>query len=156
MAHTNQQHSGFDLIDGQAIDLEESLGTSDTYTGITCYGQAYHELAQWDVCYRNAAGKWAKALATLTTTMPAIVMATAAMSADGYGIFLLYGFVRDDGWAGWTIGHTTGLLYVSRATAGLMTQTLPALAGEQVQVLGSAIASKIILWNPSYELVEIS
>ncbi|GAH38086.1 unnamed protein product, partial [marine sediment metagenome] len=65
-------------------------------------------------------------------------------------------FVRDDGWAGWTIEHTTGLLYVSRATPGLMTQTLPVLAGEQVQVVGIALQEKIILWNPSYELVEIS
>lgn len=156
MARTNQLHSGFDLIDGQAIDLEESLGINDTYTGITCYGQAYENLDPWEICYRNAAGKWGLALATGITTMPAIVVATETINTDAYGIFLLYGFVRYDGWAGWTIGHTTGLLYVSRATAGLMTQTLPAIAGEQVQVLGSAIASKIILWNPSYELVEIS
>lgn len=152
----HELHSGFLLVDGNYIDLEETLGADDTFTGITCYGQAYEELAQWDVCYRNAAGKWGKAMATATTTMPAIVMATAAINADAYGIFLLYGFVRNDGWAAWTVGHTTGLLYVSRATAGLMTQTLPAVAGEQVQIVGSAIAAQIILFNPSYELVEIA
>ena len=151
MAHTNQDHSGFDLLDAQAIDLEESLGSDDTYTGITCYGQAGEILAQWDVCYLYVTdNKWYKADADLVTTMPAVVMATTAMSANDYGIFLLYGFVRNDGWAAWTVG---GILYVSCA-AGLMVQVQPAGAGDQIQVVGIAFAAQIVLFNPSYELVE--
>lgn len=156
MAHTNQLHSGFDLIDGHAIDLEETLGADDTYTGITCYGQAYEELAQWDICYRNDV-KWGIADANAEATMPAIVIATQALAADAYGIFLLYGFVRNDGWGAWTEG---GLLYADESTAGTaggMIQTHAGFAaGDQVQVVGIALQEKIILWNPSYELVEIS
>ena len=156
MARTNQIHSGFDLIDGHAIDLEETLGTDDTYTGITCYGQAYENLAQWDICYRNDV-KWGKADANAVATMPAIVMATEAINADGWGIFLIIGFVRNDGWAAWTEG---GLLYADESTAGTaggMIQTHAGFAaGDQVQVLGIALQEKIILFNPSYELVAIS
>lgn len=153
MAHTNQPHSGFDLIDGQAIDLEQALGTSDTYTGITCYGQAGEILAQWDVCYMGADGLFYKADASDDTEMPAVAITVQALSADAYGIFLLYGFVRDDDWDAWTIG---GLLYPFDDTPGLMTQTLVADAGDQVQIVGIAFQTKIILFNPSYELVEIS
>jgi len=149
----NQLHSGFDLIDGHAIDLEESLGTDDTYIGITCYGQAYENLDQWDICYRTATGKWAKAKADAAATMPAVVIATEAINADNYGIFLLYGFVRNDGWTAWTVG---ALLYVNDVTAGLMDETLPADSGEQVQIVGIAFTAQIVLWNPSYELVEIA
>ncbi|GAJ17963.1 unnamed protein product, partial [marine sediment metagenome] len=39
---------------------------------------------------------------------------------------------------------------------GALTQTAPAEATDQVQVVGVAITADIILFNPSYELVEIS
>lgn len=153
MAHTNQDHSGFNLIDPQAIDLEESLATSDTYTGLTCYGQAGENLAQWDVCYLKDDKKWYKAKADAAATMPAVVMATEAINADAYGILLLYGFVRDDDWTAWTIG---GLLYPFDDTAGLMTQTLVSDSGDQVQIVGIAFDEKVIFWNPSLEIVEIA
>jgi len=149
----NQIHSGFDLIDGHAIDLEETLATDDTFTGIICRGQAYENLTQWDVCYRDVTGKWGKAKADAVGTMPAIVIATEAITANAYGTFLLFGFVRNDGWAAWTVG---GLLYVNDVTAGLMDQVLPADAGEQVQVLGIAFTAQIIYFNPCFEIVEIS
>lgn len=152
MAHTNQPHSGFNLLDPQVMNLEESLSSDDTYTGITCRGQAYENLTQWDVCYRTATGKWGKAKADAVATMPAIAIATEAITADAYGTLLLFGFVRNDGWAAWTVG---GLLYVNDVTAGLMDQVLPADAGEQVQVIGIAFTAQIIFFNPSYELVEI-
>lgn len=152
----NQLHSGFDLIDGHAIDLEETLSANDTYTGITCYGQAYENLTQWQICYRNDV-KWGIADADAVATMPAIVIATATININNYGIFLLYGFVRNDEWDAWTEG---GLLYADESTAGTaggMIQTHAGFgAGDQVQVLGIALQEKIILWNPSYELVEIS
>jgi len=139
------------------VNLSETpLDIDDTFTGITCYGQAYENLAQWDICYRNDV-KWGIADCSAVATMPAIVVATEAINANAYGIFLIYGFIRNDGWGAWTEG---GLLYADesvRGTAGGMIQTHAAfVAGDQVQVCGIALQEKIILWNPSYELVEIA
>jgi hypothetical protein len=153
MAHTNQQHSGFALIDGHSMNLVSALGSNSSWTGITAYLTAGEVLALGNCVYLKAADSRAwKALATATTTMPAIALATCVTAGGTDYEFLLLGFMRYDTWS-WTAG---GLLYVSRATAGELTQTLPALTGEQVQVVGVAITSHIILWNPSYELVEIA
>jgi len=84
--------------------------------------------------------------------MPGIALATCATTDGNPFEFLLLGFMRHDAWA-WTPG---GLLYIDRTTAGALTQTAPATAGDQVQVVGVAITADIILFNPSYELVEIS
>lgn len=130
--------------------LEFSLG-DDTFSGNICYMQAGEDLLQWDLCYMYTDEKWYKTDANDVAKMPGVVLATEALSADDYGIFLLYGFVRNDGWAAWTVG---GILYAS-GTAGEMTQTQPAVAGDQVQVVGIALSAYKILFNPSYELVEI-
>ncbi|GAH49517.1 unnamed protein product, partial [marine sediment metagenome] len=39
---------------------------------------------------------------------------------------------------------------------GALTQTLPAVSGNQVQVAGVAITADIIYFSPSFEMVEIS
>jgi hypothetical protein len=129
------------------------LPTADLcWTGIVAVLTAGEVLALGNSVYLKNDSKAWKALATAAATMPAIALATCATIANTDYDFLLLGFMRKDAWA-WTPG---GLLYVSRATAGLLTQVLPALSGEQVQVVGVAITAAIILFNPSYELVEVS
>ena len=81
-------------------------------------------------------------------------MATEAISADATGTFLVRGWVRNDGWTGWTVGASSGILYAS-GTAGAITQTAPSGAGDQVQVVGWAYASKIIRFEPQLVIVEV-
>ncbi|GAI97304.1 unnamed protein product, partial [marine sediment metagenome] len=85
-------------------------------------------------------------------TMPAIALCTpATLAEDAEGEFLMQGFFRDDTW-NWTIG---GILYVG--DDGALTQDISGYTtGDQVQVVGVAITTDIIHFNPSYELVEIS
>ena len=143
------------VVSVAGVKIEEALATNLTVCGTTCDGTAGENLAQFDVCYRKSDGKFWKADADAATSMPVIAIATAAISAEASGVFLLTGFVRKDAWT-WTIG---GLLYADEGTGGTiggMTQTAPAGTGDQVQVVGVAITADIILFNPSYELVEIS
>lgn len=122
----------------------------DSYSGESFTATAGEILAQWDPCYLKSDGKFWKVDADQVTTMPGVVLATAAILADAAGVFLKRGFARNDGWAGWTVG---GLLYSS--TSGTITQTAPVGTGDQVQILGFAYAAKIIFFDPQLSSVEV-
>ncbi|MBA7583288.1 hypothetical protein ES708_25229 [subsurface metagenome] len=155
--HLDEIHIGEHsvVVSVAGIKIEEALATDLTWCGTTCDGTAGENLAQFEVCYLKSDGKYWKADADAAATMPVIAIVTAAISAGASGVFLLMGFVRKDAWT-WTIG---GLLYADEGTGGTiggMTQTTPAGTGDQVQVVGVAITADIILFNPSYEMVEIA
>ncbi len=61
------------------------------------------------------------------------------------------GYVRNDAW-NWTKGQ---LLYVSPATAGLITATKPTTAGQRIQIVGYAVSPDVIYFNPDYTWIEI-
>jgi hypothetical protein len=84
--------------------------------------------------------------------MPATAMALQPLAADAAGDFLLIGWVRDDTWA-WTQGAT---LYADTTTAGGMTETIPSGSGDQVQLVGQAMATNTVYFKPGLELVEIA
>lgn len=123
----------------------------DTFSGVTMPTVTAGEtLAQWDVCYIKSDGKAWKADADAIATASAILIATAAISANATGTFGVLGLVRNDGWSAWTVG---GLVYLS-TTAGGMTQTAPTGTDKVVQVLGVAYAAKIIFFSPSLAQAE--
>lgn len=132
--------------------LVSALPFDHTWSGKTAKMTAGIALAFGEAVYVGGDSKMEKALADAATHMPAIALATGTIDEDADGEFLLLGYMRDDSWT-WT---PRGLLYIDKTTAGLITQTAPALSTEQVQVVGVAITADIILFNPSYELVEIT
>jgi hypothetical protein len=79
-----------------------------------------------------------------------VFISTATISNNATGTFGVYGLLRDDSYAGWTVG---GLLYLS-TTAGAITQTAPSGTDDVIQILGVAYASKIIFFNPQLVQVE--
>ncbi|GAJ09560.1 unnamed protein product, partial [marine sediment metagenome] len=81
--------------------------------------------------------------ANAVTSMPVIAMATAAIAADASGVVLLMGFVRKDAWT-WTVG---GLLYAS-TDPGALTHTKPSGATDQIQVVGKAFNTDIVIFKP--------
>lgn len=144
--------AGLDLASGKNIKVIQALTSDHTWSGITAVMTAGTALTIGQICYVGVAdSKMELADADAAATMPTIAMATATINENATGEFLLLGFIRDDTWT-WTIGS---LLYVS-TTAGAMTHTQPAGAGDQVQVVGVAITADIVYFNPSFELVEIS
>lgn len=144
--------AGLALAKGKSVKVISALTDDGTFAGLTAAMTAGTDLLIGQAVYVGGDSKMEKAFATGAATMPAIALATWSIDENDEGEFLLQGFLRYNTWD-WTPG---GLLYVSREFAGLLTQTLPALTGEQVQVVGVAITADIIHFNPSYELVEIS
>ena len=109
-------------------------------------------LTQFDCVYIDSTdGKAYKANADSTEKHPTIAMATAAISADTSGEFLIYGVVRDDSWS-WTPGAA---LYLSE-TDGLMTETAPSGVGDLIQSVACAISADVVIFNPSNDILEIT
>lgn len=145
--------AGLALASGKNIKLISALTADNTWSGITAVMTAGAALARPNACYVGGDSKLELADADAAASMPVMCLVcdeTIANDADGE--VLLFGFFRHDTW-NWTPG---GLIYAS-LTAGELTQDVSGYTtNDQVQVVGVAITADIILFNPSYELVEIS
>jgi hypothetical protein len=96
-----------------------------------------------------ADGNYDEADADSAATMPCT--AIAIETGTGSKLVLLNGFIRNDAW-NWTVGAP---LYVSD-TQGTFTETAPAGAGDQVQVIGVAKTADVIHFNPSLSVVAVA
>jgi len=103
-----------------------------------------------NVGYIKSDGKLWLSSATSATTMPTIAMALEAGSANDIKNWIFQGFVRNDSWD-WAVG---GPVYVDIAAGGI-TQTTVTGTGNQAQIVGVALTSDSIIFNPSYVLVEV-
>lgn len=128
--------------------LKILTSTPDTADGIKVTLIAAENLTFGDLCYPDAAGKWAKGSATSAATSRIFVMATATIAADTEGEFLLIGFVRDDTWT-WTPGNE---VYLSE-TAGGLTQTAPTAPNSVTQLIGTAYFANRVYFNPSLDIL---
>jgi len=79
-----------------------------------------------------------------------LAIATTTINAEASGVFLLWGFIRDDTIFDYTAGDE---LYVS-LTPGIPTATIPPAAGDFVRVVGYAITADVIMFNPSNDIIE--
>jgi len=130
---------------------EEFPSTNLTATGTIVTITAGENLSQGDVCKCGVDGKFYKANATDSTGVPAIVITIDTISASSTGRALLIGFWKDTS-KSWTVG---GYIYLS-TTSGQMTQTVPSVIGNQVQILGVAIATDTIYFNPNVMILEVA
>ncbi len=138
--------------DAKTVALDNAPDSDHTATGEITADTVGEAVAIGDVLYMKSDGKYWIADADASTTMPAMVMAIATISADASGNLLHQGYVRDDTW-NWTVG---GLIYVTTTgtTGNSLTQTAPTGSGDQVQVVGYAVTADIMFFNPSMVLVE--
>lgn len=126
--------------------------TADLMVGTIISFTAGEDLNLGNIVYFKSDSMVWKADADTVTTMPAIGIAASSVSANASVDILLNGVAHLDTLApNWTVG---GLIYVS-STAGGFTQATVSGSGVQAQVVGLAIASDILLFNPSYVLVEL-
>jgi hypothetical protein len=119
-------------------------------------GQAGENLAAFDLCYLKSDGKYWKTDSDLAAKMPGVVLAAKAMSANDLGSFISEGLVTNAGWAWGTLG---GLLYAqgdTTGTPGLMTLTIPAASGYQVQICGHVKTATSIQFKPELILIEVA
>jgi hypothetical protein len=146
-------------LGANGIKLEETLGTDNTYSGTTCDGVAGATVAHGDLIYLNDADdRWELAEADDETTHGADCMLGIAVSGGNDGdaiVVLLHGFVTDSTAYEFTSGGKP--LYISSATAGVITATAPSTASNAVRIVGYAHDDKeTIYFNPSSSWVVIS
>lgn len=138
--------SGIPRLD---LSLDDDLAAGDlTADGVLVTMTAAENLSFGDVCYFAGSSKWAKSSATSASTARATAMAVETIAADTSGNFLLVGFARDDSWS-WTPGTE---LYLS-PTSGEMTHTPPTSTNSITQLLGLAVATDRVYFNPSLDII---
>lgn len=138
-------------LNEKAIDL--TTGLADTkYEGFTATFTAGENVTIGELCYFKPGDSkmWQADGDALATTTGILAIATTTISADASGVFLLWGFIRDDGIFAYTAGDE---LYVS-LTPGIPTATIPPTAGDFVRVIGYAITADVIMFNPSNDICE--
>jgi len=109
------------LPDAGKITLNTTLSTDHTATGEIESLTAGENLVFGDNCYLKSDGKYWKANAGSSTTMPGIRIAIASITANAAGLFLKNGLIRDDSWNWSVLG---GYIYQS-TTSGALTQSSP-------------------------------
>lgn len=122
-------------------------------SGIIAAVTVGENVVRGDILYLKSDGKYWKAKADAATTIPCVAIALGTINANNSGNVMFTGYLRDDTAYNWTVG---GLLYVSKDTAGVITQTRPSATGNQVQIIGYAVTADIIFFNPNYTYVEIA
>lgn len=132
------------------IILVPTLTTDQHASGLIAPMTCGETTAFGNVGYVKSDEKLWLSSATSATTMPAIAMALEFGSANDSKNWLFQGFVRNDGWD-WAVG---GLVYVD-IVAGGITQTTVTGTENQAQVIGVALTSDSMIFNPSYVLVEV-
>jgi len=132
----------------------DSALTDETVSGITAQFETGEDMNRGDVAYFKAGdSKMWKADADTAGEMPVVAMAAENIdeSAEATGLFLLYGFLEDNGtFPTYAIG---GILYAPE-TEGPPTQTVPSTTGDLVQVLGWAVTTQSVFFNPSNDVIE--
>jgi len=105
-----------------------------------------------DLCYLKSDGKLWKAKADATSTSSTLLaIAVSSVSANNSGNAVLTGAYT-------TSGLTAGsIYYVSDGTAGAITSTIPADDGDVVRIIGYALSTTVLWFNPdsSYILLEV-
>ena len=153
------QETSFSGVVSLTKDVALNNNPSDENTsGVTAAFIAGEALSRGECVYLKAAdSKMWKAVATASATSRCIAMAAEDMAADAGGVFLLQGFLRDDGTLpAYTIG---GVIYTPEAETGgenVPEQTAPDTSGDFVQVIGWAYTANILYFNPSGDVIEVA
>ena len=105
------------------------------------------------VVYWTSGGAWSKTRANAESTSKGLLGIAGAGTTNAADGIVLFGFVKSSS-HGFTVGAP---LYLSdSATTGLMTNTPPSDSGDVVRVVGYAVDSNVIYFNPDPTYVTIS
>jgi len=125
-------------------------------SGITAVFTAGEDMTAGDVCFFDTDGKMYKAnhaTGQHKKLIVAMAVETFDVSAEDVGKFLLQGFARFEGnFPTFTIGEP---IYGPEAE-GAPQNAAPSDSGDLVQVLGWAITSDMVFFNPSNDIIEVA
>ena len=114
-------------------------------SGFYIQGRAGETLPGKRLVYKGADGAWFLADADTTATLPTLGITMERIPIGSGGRILTHGIIGSAVWT-WTSG---GEVYAS-TTAGVLTQTPPAGAGDLVQVIGVATKPNLIYFQPHF------
>ena len=128
----------------------------ETASGIGASFTAGEDLVRGEVVYFKAGdSKMWKAVATASGTMPVVAMCAADVSADAAGLFLLQGFLQDNGsFPAYTVAGRLFAPEAETSSQNVPEQTAPDSDGDFVQDIGFAVTANIVYFNPSGDVIE--
>jgi hypothetical protein len=113
-------------------------------------GVAGEELVIGDVVYLKSDGKFWKADGTAEATAKGLIgMSTSAVSAEAACRIMLYGIYT-------TAGLTTAAEYYLDTTAGTYSTTKPSVATQIVRLIGYAVSTTVLLFDPDKTYIEVA
>lgn len=116
--------------------------------GLTEEFTAAETLANGDLCYINGSGEMAKADADAEATADSLLgLCTETISASATGTFLLFGKFT-------TSGLTAGANYYVSTALGEITATAPSATGDIIRIVGTALSTTVLFFNPDRTYVE--
>lgn len=139
-------------LQGLNEDLTPQLGGSldlngHAFVALLIAGEA---LAADDVCYLNSSGKMVKADASADAQSRGMLsICTETLALDDVGTFVLKGFYTA---AGLTAG---GLLYLG-TTTGTWSAAPPSGSGDILRVLGYAVTTTQMFFDPDKTWIELA
>jgi hypothetical protein len=149
---SSTEFQGYDGSLWRTFDNHWIVPADHSWSGNTMTATAGETVAMGDLCYLKSDGKfWLADADAQATSDGMLAIATAAISGDATGVFLLRGLFRDDSWT-WTVG---GAFYVN-TTGGAPVQTAPSATGDIVRIVGHAYNADVIYFNPDNTFVELT
>ena len=137
--------------------MHNSAVADGEFSGDVAVFQAGEDLTAGECVYFKSDGKCWKAVATTAATSRCVAMATATISANAFGVFLLKGFARfDSEFPTWTIGGTLFTPEAETSSKNVPEQAAPDTDGDFVQVIGFAISGDAVYFSPDSTVIEVA
>jgi len=134
------------------LSIATALGDDHTYVGITDSKAVGENVVFGDLLYFDwTAGEWKKAKADVYATARSRRIALETKGDGQACLMLVSGYIRDDD----AFEFTTATVFLSITTAGATQSTVPSVAGNQIQIVGTAISADIMEYSPSMDVGEV-
>ena len=136
----------------------DSGPSDETVSGITASFTAGEDLVRGEVVYyKPGDSKMWKAVATAAATSKCVAMAAADISADAAGVFLLRGFLQDNGsFPSYTAGDTLYTPEAETSSENVPENAAPDSDGDFVQIIGWAVDANTVYFDPDSTIVEVA
>lgn len=136
---------------GTQFTVNATINANFEWAGQSAVLRAGENIAQGNLVYVDSSGDIQRTDADSNVTIPCIAIALEAINNGQPGLVLMQGWIYNAAWA----LDEGDYVFVSTAV-GELTSTVPAGAGDQVQVVGIGLTEDLMYFNPDYTVLEIA
>jgi hypothetical protein len=143
--------AGTETFTHKIIELDDALGTNQTYEGTIVNDAVGEAVVFGNLLYMNSDGRWWKSSSAVAngTEFPVTAMALETSGANTIAKLLLNGTVRNDAWNFTTIGKVF-------CGVDVPTHTQPSTPGHTMQIIGRSYNAGRMYFNPDNIYLELS